>query len=94
MMLQEKMLGYEVRIKNGLWRMKENVKDAAHDFFTTEDGDTNFISIIIVLVIVIALAALFRNNIKEMVQSIWTKIKGDFNDASGTTDANITTTFD
>lgn len=92
-MLEDKMLNYEVRIKNGLWRMKENVKTAVHDFFTTEDGDTNFISIIIILVIVIALAAMFRNNIKAMVEAIWSKISDKFNDASGTK-ATITTTFD
>ena len=92
MMLAEKVLDYEVRIMNGLWRMKENVKDAAHDFFTTEDGDTNFISIIIVLVIVIALAALFRKNIKAMVEAIWEKISGQFNEASGT-NADISTDF-
>ena len=93
MMLQEKMLGYEVKAMNGLWRMKENVKEAVHDFFTTEDGDTNFISIIIVLVIVIALAALFRNNIKAMVQSIWTSISTNFNKATNT-NADIQTDID
>lgn len=83
-MLQDRMLDYEVKIMNGLWRMKEKVKEEVHDFFMAEDGDTNFISIIIVLVIVIALAALFRNNIKAMVNAIWTKISQDFNGASGT----------
>ncbi len=80
MMLQEKMLGYEVKVMNGLWRMKENVKEAVHDFFTTEDGDTNFISIIIVLVIVVGLAVFFRKQIATIVNNIWTKI---FSDAEG-----------
>lgn len=79
-MLGEKMLDYEVRITNGLWRMKERTKEAVHDFFTTEDGDTNFISIIIVLVIVVALALVFRKNIAKLVKNMWDSI---FNDAKG-----------
>lgn len=82
MMLQEKMLGYEVRVKNGLWRMKENVKEAVHDFFTTEDGDTNFISIIIVLVIVVGLALIFRKNIAAIVNKIWDTIFDDAKEAT------------
>ena len=91
-MLQEKMLGYEVKVMNGLWKMKENVKEAVHDFFTTEDGDTNFISIIIILVLVIALAALFRKNIAAIVKAIWTQISKDVKGATGTNpqiDANF-----
>ena len=74
MMLEEKMLSYEVKVMNGLWRMKENVKEAVHDFFTTEDGDTNFISIIIVLVIVVGLAVFFRKQIATLVNNIWKNI--------------------
>jgi len=81
MMLEDKMLGYEVRVMNGLWRMKENVKEKVHDFFTTEDGDTNFISIIIVLVIVVALAVVFRKNIKALVNGMWKSIFKDAEDA-------------
>lgn len=90
-MLEDKMLDYEVRIMNGLRRMKENVKAEVHDFFTTEDGDTNFISIIIVLVIVVALAVVFRKNIAELVNKLWTKIFEDANDATKT--SGTATTF-
>lgn len=71
------LLDYEVRIMLGLQRAKEKVKEAVHDFFTTEDGDTNFISIIIILVIVVALAALFRKNIAEVVNAAWKSISKD-----------------
>lgn len=77
------MLAYEVRVRNGLWRMKENVKEAVHDFFTDEQGDTNLISIIIVLVIVIALAVVFRKNIANLVNGLWTKIFEDAGTATG-----------
>ena len=68
------MLDFEVRVKNRLWRTSESVKKAVKDFFTTEDGDTNFISIIVVLVSVLGLAALFRKNIGDLVSGWWDKI--------------------
>lgn len=82
----------EVRIQTGIWKLKERVGNAVHDFFTTEEGDTNFISILIILVIVIALAAIFRNNIKNMVEAMWNKISGNVNDAVGEP-VDIKTTF-
>lgn len=86
------MLKYEVMVRNYLWRWKEQAKEAVHDFFTDEEGDTNLISIVIVLVIVIGLAALFRDNIKSMVEAMWTDIGGKMNRATGT-NANIETGF-
>lgn len=68
------MLEFEVRVSNRLWRMSQSVKGAVKDFFTTEDGDTNFISIIVVLVIVLGLAAVFRQQIGTLVSSWWSKI--------------------
>lgn len=87
------LLDYEVAVRNGLIKAKEIAGKAIKDFFTDEQGDTNMISIILVLVIVIALAALFRENISSMVQAMWTSISDKFNTASGT-DANIQTNFD
>lgn len=72
------MLDFEVMLKNKVWRVKENVKE----FFTTEDGDTNFISIIVVLVIVLGLAALFRKNIGELVSGWWESITNSANTAT------------
>ena len=71
-------------IKNGLWRMKENVKEGVKDFFTTEDGDTNLISIVLVLVIILALAVIFRKNIATLVNNMWAQIFSDANSATKT----------
>lgn len=71
------MLQYEVMIQTRLWRMKENVKETVHNFFTDEKGDTNMISIVIILVIVIGLAAIFREKIVELVKNIWATIDKD-----------------
>lgn len=68
------MLGFEVWVKNMAWRTKEGMKEAVHNFFTDENGDTNFISIIVVLVIVLGLAALFREQIGALVMEWWGKI--------------------
>ncbi len=88
------MLELEVRVVNGMWRVKQRIGQAVHNFFTDEKGDTNFISIVIILVIVVALAALFRKNIAGMVTAMWTDIRTKFNNASGTTGADITTSFE
>ncbi len=76
------MLKYEVMVRNSLWRAGENVKVAVHKFFTDEEGDTNMISIIIVLVIVVGLAALFREKIGELVTQMWAKITKSATDAT------------
>ena len=76
------MLDFEVSVKNRLWRTTESVKGAVKRFFTTEDGDTNFISIIVVLVIVLGLAALFRQQIGDLVSEWWDKIIKSGNDAT------------
>ena len=51
------MLSLEVKVMNGLWRAKNTVGKAVHDFFVDEEGDTNLISIVLVLVIVLAFLA-------------------------------------
>lgn len=82
---EKRMLEYEVRIKNGLWRAKETVKSGFKNFFTTEEGDTNLISIVIVLVIVLALAVVFRKNIASLVNKMWEQIFKDATSATKTT---------
>lgn len=86
------MLSLEVRMMNRLIRTKNTIGEKVHDFFVDEEGDTNLISIIIVLVIVIGLAALFRENIKNIVNAMWAKIAGDVNKATGT-NVTIDTNF-
>lgn len=77
------MLDLEVRAVNGMWRMKQRIGEAIHNFFTDEEGDTNFISIIIILVIVVGLAVVFRKNIAALVKSMWTSIFKDAKEATG-----------
>lgn len=78
------MLDFEVSVRNRLWRASQSVKGAVKNFFTTEDGDTNFISIIVVLVIVLGLAALFRKNIENLVTGWWKSINESGNTVTAT----------
>lgn len=78
------MLKYEVMAVNQLWRWKEQAKGAVHNFFTDEEGDTNLISIVVVLVIVMALAVVFRKNIAELATKMWKQIGTDAGTATGT----------
>ena len=84
---EEKMLKYEVMAANGVWRLKEEMREAAHRFFMDERWDTNLISIVVVLVIVMALAVVFRKNIASLVNSMWQTIFTDANSATKSTGA-------
>lgn len=77
------MLEMEVRVMNGIWRLKQKVSGGIYDFFIDEEGDTNLISIIVVLVIVMALAVVFRKNIATLVNNIWDSIFKESNAATG-----------
>lgn len=79
------MLKYEIMVVDGVWRLKEQVKEAVHNFFTDESGDTNLISIVVVLVIVMALAVVFRKNIASLVNGMWQTIFTDANPATHST---------
>lgn len=78
------MLKYEVMAVNGLRKWMEQAGEKIHDFFTDERGDTNLISIVVVLVIVMALAVVFRENITTLVEGMWQSI---FKDANSVTNA-------
>ncbi len=54
------------------WKAKEAVKS----FFEEERGDSHIIAVILVLVIVVGLAVLFRDKIGELLGKLWTNITG------------------
>ena len=51
------------------------------DFLRGEKGEANIIAVILVLAIVIALVVIFRENIEQMVDDIWSNIQGNFSQA-------------
>lgn len=64
------MLDLEVRMMNKLIKMKEGFAEK----FMDERGDTNVISVIIILVVVIGLAVTFKKNIEGISTNIWSNI--------------------
>ena len=44
------------------------------DEFRNEEGDTNFVSIILIMVIVIAIAAIFKNQLMAAVQLVFAQL--------------------
>ena len=73
------MLDYEVKVMLAWQRAKVAVKKEVKDFFTNENGDTNMISIVVVLVVVLGLAILFKKNATDFVEKLW----GTINQKSG-----------
>ena len=55
-------------------------KNALHKFIKKENGDTNFISIIIILAIVMVVAAIFIGFREQIVNWVQTTFSGAFND--------------
>lgn len=68
------MLDYEVRAMLAWQRAKVAVKKGVKDFFTNENGDTNMISIVVVLVVVLGLAILFKGQATSFVTRLWQTI--------------------
>lgn len=85
------MLEYEVRAMLAVRRAKDAVAKGVHDFFVDENGDTNLISIVIVLVIVLGLAVVFRENIAKLVTDMWKSIFADAKKATGSTGNPVST---
>lgn len=47
------------------------------EFLTKENGDTNIIAIVLIMVVVVGLAVVFRENITSLITKMWTKITTD-----------------
>lgn len=65
------MLDYEVKAMLAWQRAKNAVMKGVRDFFTDENGDTNMISIVVVLVVVLGLAILFKDKATAFVNKLW-----------------------
>lgn len=54
--------------------LKKTVREGVEDFLRKENGDTNFVSIMLIIVIVIALAALFKDNLTKAAKIVFDKL--------------------
>lgn len=58
------------------WKAKEAFKS----FLEEERGDSHIIAVILVLVVVVGLAVLFRQKISDIVTKLWNSITGALGD--------------
>lgn len=53
-------------------------------FFEDETGDTNIIAIILLIIVVIAMAIIFRDQIGRVINSLFGKVSNEVDGFSGT----------
>lgn len=73
--LAEKRLAAEVGVVLAARRMKDYIKN----LLKSEEGDTNFVAIIIIIVILIAIAAIFHEQLAKAIEKVF-KSLGEFID--------------
>lgn len=73
--LTKKRLAAEARMMLAARRMK----DYATNLVKSEEGDTNFVAIIIIIVILIAIAAVFHEQLKNAIEKVFKNLS-DFID--------------
>lgn len=61
--LNEKLIGWKLGLMRGVT-----------DLIKKEDGDTNFVSIMLIIVIVIAVATLFKSQLMNVVSSVMNQL--------------------
>lgn len=59
-----------------------NAKKKALDLITKENGEANIIAIILIIAIVVALAIIFRTQIKSLFDRIWASINSGVSPAT------------
>lgn len=67
------MKNLAVKIQLESWNLSHRIKQGIKKLMTEENGDTNFISIIIVLIIVVGIAAIlinFKKDLKEKFDEV------------------------
>ena len=67
------MKNLAVKIQLESWNLSHRIKQGIKKLMTEENGDTNFISIIIVLIIVVGIAAIlisFKKDLKDKFDEV------------------------
>lgn len=79
--LQKKFNSFAWGVRFKAEELRDRAKYAAKHIVVDEDGDTNFLSIIIILAIVLVLAAafiVFKDNIVKFTTDKWTEFTKKF----------------
>lgn len=59
------------RIEKELWKMIFEFKE---DFLYDEEGDSNMVAVIVLIVIILAVAAIFRESLIDAVNSVFDQL--------------------
>lgn len=59
------------RIEKELWKMIFKFKE---DFLYDEEGDSNMVAVIVLIVIILAVAAIFRESLIDAVNSVFDQL--------------------
>lgn len=57
-----------------LMRMRQELKDRARKALTEERGDTNFVAMIVIIGIILVVAVVFRERLKEAVNAVFDNV--------------------
>lgn len=57
--------------------LKSCMIDGVHDFLTDEQGDVNIVSIVVLIGIAVLLAMLFRTQITQLLETLFSSITGN-----------------
>ncbi len=83
---------FEKKLNSLAWKARTKATISAHkvaDAMKNEDGDTNFLSIIIILAIVLVVAVVFialKDKIIKLVEDAWNKFADAFTGQDGNFD--------
>lgn len=61
----------ERKLDNLYWRMRFGLIGMLEDFLMDEEGDSNMVSVIVLIVIILAVAAIFREQLQEAVTAVF-----------------------
>lgn len=62
------------KLDNLYWRMRFRFMGMMEEFLKDEEGDTNMVSMIVLIVIVIALATIFKNQLAKAIELVFEKL--------------------
>lgn len=59
------------RLENALWKFMEVINER---FLNDEEGDSNLVAVIVLIVIILAVAAIFREQLLEAVNAVFSNL--------------------
>lgn len=62
------------KLDNLYWRMRFRFMGMLEEFLKDEEGDTNMVSMIVLIVIVIALATIFKDQLEGAIKAVFGKL--------------------